>query len=138
MEVCPGPREPPAAPCSHANGLKSVAAWTGYDPRVRVAATCALIGAVILVACGRGTGPTSGTTRSTEVEAARLRAADGVDGTTDRVVSKCAVCKLAMDGTTEHSSRFEGYELHFCSPECKETFDHDPHAVLRRLHAPQR
>jgi YHS domain-containing protein len=43
-----------------------------------------------------------------------------------------------MDGTSEHVSRYAGYELHFCSSECKETFDHDPHAVLGRLHAPAR
>jgi len=104
---------------------------------VRVAVTCALIGAVILVACGRGAGERAGD-RLAQEETARLEAADGADGTTDRVVSKCAVCKLVMKGTTEHASRYAGYELHFCSAECKETFDHDPRAVIRRLSLPAR
>jgi YHS domain-containing protein len=42
-----------------------------------------------------------------------------------------------MDGTSEHVSRYAGYELHFCSSECKETFDHDPQVVLRRLRTPR-
>ena len=97
-----------------------------------------LIGTMLLLACGRGPGPARGATRSTEAEAAKLRTADAADGANDRVVAKCAVCKLAMEGTTEHVSRYAGYELRFCSAECKETFDHDPHAALRRLSVPAR
>jgi len=113
-------------------------ARSGYDSCVRVAAIWVLLGAVVLGACGRGAGTTPGAARSAEAEAAKLQAADAADGTKDHVVAKCAVCGLAMDGTSEHVSRYAGYELHFCSSECKETFDHDPHAVLGRLHAPAR
>jgi len=97
-----------------------------------------LIGAMLLLACGRGPGPAPGAATATEAEAGKLQAADAADGTNDRIVAKCAVCKLAMEGTTEHVSRYAGYELHFCSAECKETFDHDPHAALRRLSVPAR
>ena len=99
---------------------------------------CVLIGAVILGACGRGAGPAPDATGATEAEAGKLQGADAADGTNDHVVVKCVVCGLTMDGTSEHVSRYAGYELHFCSAECKETFDHDPPAVLGRLHAPAR
>jgi YHS domain-containing protein len=128
----------PTTSCSGAICLECAVGRTGYDPRVRVAATCALIATVILSACGRGTGPTTDAARLTEVEAAKLAVADAVDGTKDHVVAKCAVCKLAMDGNTERVSRYAGYQLHFCSQECKKTFDHDPRAVLRRLPMPKR
>ena len=96
-----------------------------------------LIGAVALGACDRGarTAPSAG--RGTEAEVAQLEAADAADGTKDHVVAKCAVCGLAMDGSSEHISRYAGYELRFCSSECKETFDHDPQVVLRRLRTPR-
>jgi YHS domain-containing protein len=103
---------------------------------MRIAAVCVLLGAIVLGACGPGAGPAPGAVRATEAEAGKLQAADAADGTNDHVVAKCAVCGLVMDGTSEHVSRYAGYELHFCSAECKETFDHDPHAVLVRLPAP--
>ena len=90
------------------------------------------------MACGREAGPPRGAAGATEAEAAKLKAADAADGTADRVVAKCAVCGLAMDGTPDHVSLYAGYELHFCSAECKETFDQDPRAVLRRLPMPKR
>jgi YHS domain-containing protein len=105
---------------------------------MRVAAIWVLLGVVVLGACGRGRGPAVGAARATESEAAKLEAADAADGAKDHVVAKCAVCGLGMDGKPEHASRYAGYELHFCSDECKETFDHDPSAVLRRLTAPCR
>jgi len=97
---------------------------------------CALIAAMILGACGRGARPAPSAAGSTEAEAAKLEAADAADGMTDHVVAKCAVCGLAMDGTSDHASSYAGYRLHFCTEECKETFDHDPHAVLGRLPVP--
>jgi YHS domain-containing protein len=90
------------------------------------------------MACGRGAGTAPGAAGPTEAEAATLKRADAADGASDRVVSKCAVCGLAMDGTAEHASSFAGYDLHFCSSECKDAFDHDPRAVLRRLSVPAR
>jgi YHS domain-containing protein len=92
----------------------------------------AMVGAAAFAACGKGAARPVGD-RPTEAEASRLEAADAADGVKDHVVAKCAVCGLGMDGKPEHASRYAGYELHFCSDECKETFDHDPHAVIRRL-----
>jgi len=97
-----------------------------------------LLGVATLAGCGRGPAVTPGATKADETEAAKLAAADAADGAKDHIVAKCAVCDLAMEGTPEHVSRYAGYELHFCSQECKETFDHDPHAVLRRPPIPPR
>lgn len=97
-----------------------------------------LLGAVVLGACGRGARTAPSAARAPQPEAAKLEAADAADGAKDHIVASCAVCGLAMDGTTEHTSRYAGYELRFCSSECKETFDHDPHLVLGRLAAPTR
>lgn len=73
------------------------------------------------------------TTASSEDDAAILAAADEADGTVDSVVHRCAVCGLAMDGSPEHASYYKTYTFHLCSSHCKETFDHDPAAVLARL-----
>ena len=67
---------------------------------------------------------------------ARLAAADAADGATDHVVSKCATCRLGMDGVAQYSARYAGYELRFCSAECKQTFEQDPVAVIRKLPPP--
>ena len=59
-----------------------------------------------------------------EIEA-KLAQADLVDGTADKIVSKCAGCALAMDGSPEHTLEVAGYTLRFCAAECKETFAKD-------------
>lgn len=105
---------------------------------MRVAGVIALLGLVVLSGCSRDAGTTQGAARQSGAEAAKLEVADAADGAKDHVVAKCAVCGLAMAGSAEHVSSYSGYELRFCSSECKATFDHGPHAVLRRLHAPQR
>jgi YHS domain-containing protein len=89
--------------------------------------------AVVLVtltagACGRGPGQPAA-----DQEAAVLAKADAADGAVDTVVSKCAVCSLAMEGDAAYSSTYAGYTFHLCSAHCKETFDHDPAKVLARL-----
>lgn len=76
--------------------------------------------------------PTAGSVDAATV----LARADAADGTSDHVVSRCAVCSLAMDGSPAHASSLEGYTLHFCSAECKETFDRAPATVLARLDKP--
>jgi YHS domain-containing protein len=104
---------------------------------MRQTAAWPLLVLAALAACDRG-GGTGPAAQPSQVEAARLEAADAADGVKDHVVAKCAVCGLGMDGTAEHVSRYGGYELRFCSRECRETFDHDPHAVIGRLHPPAR
>lgn len=52
-----------------------------------------------------------------------LAAADAVDGTEDKVVAKCAGCKLGMDGSADHALNVEQYEMHFCGADCKSRFE---------------
>ena len=65
--------------------------------------------------------------------AAILAKADAADGTEDHVVSKCTGCRLGMDGDAMHTVQHEGYELHFCSAGCKESFESDPAGGLAVL-----
>jgi len=62
---------------------------------------------------------------SAEVEA-NLAKADAIDGKTDHVVSKCGMCALRMAGSDAHVTKLGDYELHFCSDDCKESFDENP------------
>lgn len=102
---------------------------------MRTTLALVLIGALAIAACGKTETPgTAAKTGGLEVvDDAMLAAADLADGQKDHVVSKCAVCKLGMDGLAEHTSRHKGYEFRLCSAHCKETFDYDPDAVIRRL-----
>ena len=99
----------------------------------------ALIIAVALVVGLHGCGkadvapPAAAATPLPVNEEARLAAADLADGAEDRVVAKCAVCNLSMDGKPELTSTYTGYTFHLCSAHCKETFDHDPAKVLDRI-----
>lgn len=64
---------------------------------------------------------------------ARLAAADALDGTVDQVVTRCANCRLAMDGSREHTAEFEGYTLLFCTSFCRDRFLKDPQALILAL-----
>ncbi len=95
----------------------------------------AMAAAALLASCGRPQSASSerpAALTPTQTEA-RLAAADLADGTPDKVVSKCANCRLGMAGGSQHVSTYAGYELHFCSADCKKEFDADPGAVIGRL-----
>jgi len=67
----------------------------------------------------------------TEALESKLAAADRVDGTEDKVVSRCPGCGLAMPGSDEHTLAVGDYSLHFCSESCKGHFEKDvPEAVM--------
>ena len=94
-----------------------------------------LAAATLLLACGKST-------TGKQVQAAalspaqvevKLAAADAADGHADKVVAKCATCRLGMDGDAQYASLHAGYELHFCSAECKTRFDADPQKVIAKL-----
>ncbi len=57
---------------------------------------------------------------------AKLEMADKADGTEDKVVRKCLMCALAMDGREEYKVDFRGYTIHLCSDHCVERFSKDP------------
>jgi YHS domain-containing protein len=91
-----------------------------------------LLAALAIVIAGCGAGPAA-TTPEPAADPSMLAAADLADGVEDQIVVRCAVCSLAMDGTTDHVSAHAGYEFRFCSGHCKETFDADPARILARL-----
>jgi YHS domain-containing protein len=66
-----------------------------------------------------------------------LAKADAFDGQTDKVVSKCASCALAMDGSPDYSVTAYGYTLHMCSAHCKETFEKDPAKAILAMTFPE-
>jgi hypothetical protein len=66
-----------------------------------------------------------------------LAKADAVDGTTDKVVSKCVTCALGMDGSADHAVTVGNYKLHLCSDACKKKFDTDSEKALLALKVPE-
>ena len=68
---------------------------------------------------------------------AKLAEADGLDGKTDKVVSKCAGCALEKDGKSEHALEVSGYTLHFCSEDCKTGFEKDMTKAILALKIPK-
>ena len=85
----------------------------------------------VFAGCGdSGPGPENPTATAVmspeELEATVARllvTADLADETEDHVVEKCLGCGLAMDGSPDQIVQAHGYEIHFCSPTCKERAD---------------
>lgn len=101
---------------------------------IRVLALLVLLG---VFGCGGGEESPQGLSASPEANlAALLLAADRADGHEDRIVARCAVCGLGMDGSAEIASTYAGYTFHHCSPHCRELFDRDPVKILTRLELP--
>jgi YHS domain-containing protein len=67
---------------------------------------------------------------------AALAKADAADGKVDKIVSKCLMCMLGMDGKSENAATFGKYTLHFCSKTCKEKFLKDPEAAVLAVKFP--
>ncbi len=65
-----------------------------------------------------------------------LLSADAIDGTSDKIVSKCAGCALGMDGKSEFALQSHGYTLYFCSAECKDGFAKDMEASVLAIKVP--
>jgi YHS domain-containing protein len=68
----------------------------------------------------------------------RLQQADALDGEEDKVVHRCYVCALGMDGKAEHSVTYEGYTAHLCSAACKKEFERDPESVVATTEIPKK
>ncbi len=69
--------------------------------------------------------------------AATLAKADALDGATDKVVAKCAMCALRMEGSPEHESKHAAYTMHFCSAGCKDGFAEDPVNAILAMDVPE-
>ena len=62
-----------------------------------------------------------------------LSAADMADGTADKVITKCAVCNLSMDGDPKLSVELSEYTAHLCSHDCKVNFEQNGEEILKAL-----
>ena len=69
---------------------------------------------------------------------AKLVAADSYDGTADKIISKCPSCNLMMDGKAEHTAEHAGYEIRFCTADCKTGFEKDIEKSLMALVVPEK
>jgi len=63
-----------------------------------------------------------------------LAVLDAADGTTDMKVSKC-MCGMTVDND-DHASHIEGYDVRFCSVDCKDMFDKDAAAGVLGMATP--
>jgi YHS domain-containing protein len=63
-----------------------------------------------------------------------LAVMDAADGTTDMKVSKC-MCGMTVDND-DHASHIEGYDVRFCSVDCKDMFDKDAAASVLGMATP--
>jgi hypothetical protein len=66
----------------------------------------------------------------------KLAAADELDGSKDHLISKCAGCALAMDGSPNHTVKLAESTLQFCSAFCRDEFAKDPVGKLAGLVVP--
>ncbi len=86
---------------------------------------------------GRGTESSTGARPQTAADLETVLArADRADGQADHVVAQCAGCGLGMPGDAEYAQAVQGYELHFCSDQCKQYFTEDIEESLLALSLP--
>lgn len=71
-----------------------------------------------------------------EVEA-KLAKADLLDGNADKIVTRCASCALAMDGSEAHSLKVLDYTLYFCTERCASTFGEDTTKAVLAMKIPE-
>ena len=78
--------------------------------------------------------PAAAADAPSEAVLAMLVKADAADDDkTDKLVAKCAGCKLDMLGKAEFASKLGEYTVHLCSDDCKKGFDADPSKVILAL-----
>jgi hypothetical protein len=102
--------------------------------------TLIILGALTLGCGDSGPAPENPTATAAmspeEVEAAvatLLARADLADETEDKVVEKCLGCALGMDGAPDQVVQAHGYEIHFCSPACKENAEENIEEAILAL-----
>jgi len=66
-----------------------------------------------------------------------LARADAVDGQVDKVVARCPICSLSMDGSQEYTMQVEGYTLYFCSAHCRDMFAADTTRSILEMRFPE-
>jgi len=94
---------------------------------------------LLLAGCGAKPAPAPAAPAVAAAEAAtpevlgKLAKADAKDGTVDKVVHRCAGCRLGMDGKAELALKVQDYVMHFCKKGCLDAFVADPKKEILAL-----
>ncbi|AMV34235.1 hypothetical protein VN12_19070 [Pirellula sp. SH-Sr6A] len=81
--------------------------------------------------CGAPQPPNTG-----ETVASLLAKADALDGQVDKVVHRCYVCNLGMDGKEKLAVKHAGYTAHLCSEGCKQEFAANADSIIAQTSIP--
>ncbi|XZE32055.1 hypothetical protein SH501x_002790 [Pirellulaceae bacterium SH501] len=68
--------------------------------------------------------------------ASLLAAADALDGKVDKVVQRCYVCNLGMNGKQSLAVKHAGYTAHLCSEGCKDEFASNTESIIANTKIP--
>lgn len=68
--------------------------------------------------------------------ASLLAAADALDGNVDKVVHRCYVCNLGMNGKESLAVEHAGYTAHLCSEGCKHEFASNAESIIANTKIP--
>jgi hypothetical protein len=96
-----------------------------------------LLGCLGLSACEKST-PAPEVSTSSSDTAALLAEADALDGSVDKIVHRCYVCNLGMDGKDTLAVEHAGYTAHLCSERCKQEFASDAEAIIAKTKVPKK
>lgn len=94
-----------------------------------------LIGCLGLSACDTPKPGPEATQTGTDT-ASLLAAADALDGNVDKVVHRCYVCNLGMNGKESLAVEHAGYTAHLCSEGCKQEFASNAESVIAKTKIP--
>jgi hypothetical protein len=82
-------------------------------------------------------GVEEGVAKVTAEMEAKLKEADALDGKTDKIITRCATCKLGMDGSKDNNVQVAGYTLYFCTGKCKDGFAKDIEKSVLAMEIPK-
>lgn len=94
-----------------------------------------LLGCLGLSACNQPE-PAPTVTQTGADTASLLAAADALDGNVDKVVYRCYVCNLGMNGKESLAVEHAGYTAHLCSEGCKQEFASNAESVIANTKIP--
>jgi YHS domain-containing protein len=101
-----------------------------------------LIGSFLMLGCSQPEPPKVPSKPATESKAAdpkvlmKLVAADRLDGKEDKVIEKCYVCGLGMDGEAKFAETVHGYKAHLCSETCQHHFHDESDKIILETEVP--
>ena len=66
-----------------------------------------------------------------------MEEADLLDGNKDKVIGKCYVCALGMDGSEKFACKVGGYTAHLCSKSCQQEFEKSTEDIVLHTKMPK-